>query len=707
MATVKEVEKKLGPLAQLHELSQSTEERLDRAQRARRARLAQGQGAREPAAGRRACRRPGQPRQRDGLGDGRPDRQAERGHEAGGEGRGDDRPHREARRRTRTRSSRRAAKLRQEAERETRQADEGSDALLDAVRAPGRHARAQEEGVRGVRRAAARAADLGRRRRIAHGGARREGQEPRSSSTQKVDGLTKRFETLFAQADELTKKQLVARGAARAARRRSTTSPRRRRGRWTRCEQSRQDLDVLRKEIQDFYKSHAEIAKLRDKLGADRLALEAFGERMTAFAARAPELEAQDGRHPRQAEAGRGGHAEGDAAARIGGRARRADLARQRARAVRREARRPPERPERAQRRRRPEARRAARAARRARDAARRACDGLGAQMVDAQHKLEVGARAPGQRWCRWSPSVNAAQGRNRDRDTSGLDGVKFDEATIAEQEKRFAELVAASTAVGDRSRRAHAADAGARPRSWRGRRRSRTSCSPSSIASRAGSATRSARSRRPRISWRAPRTMFKQLEQRRAQVAFGEKKLAAVESRLAEIKQIADRARQEHRRRSPAASSWSTRSRPKSRPSTRSARAARPTSRTSPSTAAEVADAQEPRRRAAVAHRRNRRAHRSHRRAPQAGRRSADQGQRHRPPARRRADQPRDAGRAEGGRRPRRREGRAARVHAAGGAQHAAHAAARARAGRADRAGHQAAAVQDGAVRGRERRTA
>jgi DNA repair ATPase RecN len=34
---------------------------------------------------------------------------------------------------------------------------------------------------------------------------------------------------------------------------------------------------------------------------------------------------------------------------------------------------------------------------------------------------------------------------------------------------------------------------------------------------------------------------MFKQLEQRRAQVAFGEKKLAAVETRLTEIKQLAD----------------------------------------------------------------------------------------------------------------------------------------------------------------------
>src|SRR5207237_4239160 len=34
---------------------------------------------------------------------------------------------------------------------------------------------------------------------------------------------------------------------------------------------------------------------------------------------------------------------------------------------------------------------------------------------------------------------------------------------------------------------------------------------------------------------------MFKQLEQRRTQVAFGEKKLAGVETRLLEIKQLAD----------------------------------------------------------------------------------------------------------------------------------------------------------------------
>src|SRR5262249_40841883 len=57
--------------------------------------------------------------------------------------------------------------------------------------------------------------------------------------------------------------------------------------------QSRQDLDALRAEVQEFYKSHAEISKLRDKLGSDRLALEAFGDRMTALSTRAPELEAK------------------------------------------------------------------------------------------------------------------------------------------------------------------------------------------------------------------------------------------------------------------------------------------------------------------------------------------------------------------------------------------------------------------------------
>jgi len=53
--------------------------------------------------------------------------------------------------------------------------------------------------------------------------------------------------------------------------------------------QSRSDLETLRKDILEFHKSHAEIAQLRDKLGADRSALEAFGDRLTSFRARTPD----------------------------------------------------------------------------------------------------------------------------------------------------------------------------------------------------------------------------------------------------------------------------------------------------------------------------------------------------------------------------------------------------------------------------------
>ena len=69
--------------------------------------------------------------------------------------------------------------------------------------------------------------------------------------TQKVDGLTKRFETLFAQSDELTKKQLsletLHEQLAQVDELAKKTS-------WQMdsLRQSRLDLDVLRKEVQEF-----------------------------------------------------------------------------------------------------------------------------------------------------------------------------------------------------------------------------------------------------------------------------------------------------------------------------------------------------------------------------------------------------------------------------------------------------------------------
>jgi hypothetical protein len=66
-----------------------------------------------------------------------------------------------------------ATKLRQETERETGKLKKGSDLAARRGPRPGRHAGAEEEGVRGVRRAPPLAAVRRRRRRVAHGSAER------------------------------------------------------------------------------------------------------------------------------------------------------------------------------------------------------------------------------------------------------------------------------------------------------------------------------------------------------------------------------------------------------------------------------------------------------------------------------------------------------------------------------------------------------
>jgi hypothetical protein len=113
---------------------------------------------------------------------------------------------------------------------------------------------------------------------IAYGGARGQGQN--LSLTQRVDGLTKRFQTLFVQSDELTKKGCRSR--------RCTTTSRRA------CEenvvadgQPQAEPSGPRGASAEWdYKTHADISKLADRLGADRLGLGGFDERMAAFSAR-------------------------------------------------------------------------------------------------------------------------------------------------------------------------------------------------------------------------------------------------------------------------------------------------------------------------------------------------------------------------------------------------------------------------------------
>src|SRR6266851_3432601 len=184
-----------------------------------------------------------------------------------------------------------AAKARQEVERETAKLTREAGTLLESARSQvdalaikKKEFEAFDERVRGLQGS------------VGDAESRMEALAAKDKNlvalSQTVDGLAKRFEALFAQADDLARKQLALETLHEQLAEVDELS---KKTTWQMdaLRQSRQDLDVLRKEVQDFYKSHAEIAQLRDKLGADRQALEAFGDRMTAMSMRAPELEAK------------------------------------------------------------------------------------------------------------------------------------------------------------------------------------------------------------------------------------------------------------------------------------------------------------------------------------------------------------------------------------------------------------------------------
>ena len=393
---------------------------------------------------------------------------------------------------------------------------------------------------------------------------------------QKVDGLTKRFETLFAQADELTKKQLVARDAARAARpgRRAREedvvadgrAPPEPAGPRRAAQGSPGVLQVARRDRPSCATSSAPIGT----------ALEAFGDRMTGFAARAPELEAkmdailgkmklvEEG--TQKATRLHESVAELDAQiSRVSARVPFVEKLEGRLNGLNTLSAR-----------RRSQARGAARAAHRARDAQERLSTASARRWSTRSTSSRRCAR------CRRAlvplvAEVNDAQDGNRRR--RGAHRRRRSSTRRRSPSRRSASRSSWRRAGGrDRSRRAHAARCRRSRRSLAARPtvKDELLAELDRVQSRQRDTVGQIQASEDQLA-RAEK-MFKQLEQRRSQVAFGEKKLAAVESRLAEIKQLADRARQEHLGHRRAASSSSTRSRRKSRTSTRSARAARPT---------------------------------------------------------------------------------------------------------------------------------
>ncbi len=272
MTTVKEVEAKLGPLARLHELSQSTEERLtslnalaEHVSRKAKALESQQQAVEHAVVQSNRVNEMvwAMDVQIGKLNEGM--KQVSKAEEMLSriERLSDD---------TSMRLDT-AAKSNQEFQRETARLEKDSKLMLEAVRS--------EVNALTIRRKEFEAFDERLRAlntSVSDAEVRMSALAAKDKNlidlTQKVDALSKRFESLFAQADDLTKKQL---SLETMRERLAQVDELAKRTSWQMdaLRQSRQDLDAVRKEIQDFYKSHGEAAKLADKLGADRLALEA------------------------------------------------------------------------------------------------------------------------------------------------------------------------------------------------------------------------------------------------------------------------------------------------------------------------------------------------------------------------------------------------------------------------------------------------
>ena len=427
-----------------------------------------------------------------------------------------------------------ATKLNQEVQRETAKLQKDSSQLLEAVRTEvgtltisKREFDAFDERVKALQ-----ASVTDTEVRVENVAAK---DKNLMALSQRVDSLTKHFETLFVQADELTQKQSsletlhgvfaqVDELSKKAAWQMET------------MKQSRLDLEVLRTDVQDFYKSHAEIAKLRDKLGSDRQALEVFGERMAAMAARAPELDAKMdailGKMALVEEGTQKATRLNEAVAeldtqfsRVTARIPFVEKLESRLNGLNAFSTDVDQKLE-------------AQLARAAElDTLKTSCDGVVEQMVDAQHKLET-VRALQTRLVPLVAELKALRTEIAGAQER-IARVKHDEETVAAQEARYAELVEASRGV--------ATDVAERTRQMQtlSEELARSTTIKDDLLveldrvhSRQRDAIGQIQASEDQLAH--AEKMFKQLEQRRSQVAFGEKKLAAVETRLAEMKQLA-----------------------------------------------------------------------------------------------------------------------------------------------------------------------
>ncbi len=426
-----------------------------------------------------------------------------------------------------------AAKLHEETERQTAGLEKRGALLLESMHAQvgtlaidKKEIEAVDERLRAldgaVGRAEARMSALGEQEKFLSGLA------------QRVEGLSKRFEQLFAQSDELTTRQLTLEGlhdgfaqVEELAKKVSSQMD------WLR--QGRQELEVLQKDVLQFRESHATVTRLSAELAADRQTLQAFSEQLTAVSTRAPELEAkvdgilnkmalvetasQQATSLKESMSGLDGQV-----SRLEARASLVEKVEERLNGLNTLSaeidRRLEEQLER----------------RTDFDKLKTTSDGVVAQIVDAQHKLHTLQALQ----AKLQPLVDEVHALEVDIDStrSRLDQMTPDGAAVAEQERRFAELVATSRILGteltEHTQNVQALAEGlTRSESLQDMVLSELDV----VQSRQRDTVGQIEACEERLAL-AERT-FKQLEKRRVQIAIGEKKVAAVEARLADIKQV------------------------------------------------------------------------------------------------------------------------------------------------------------------------
>jgi chromosome segregation ATPase len=351
-----------------------------------------------------------------------------------------------------------------------------------------------------------------------------------------IDGVSQRFEGLLAQSDELAGRQLAVDRLHEQltdvdALARKTASQ----ADWLR--QGREDVEALRRDLLEFQHFRADAGELGTDLSACRQELQAFGERMTAVSARAPELEATvdgilarvslvEGASQRAVRLEELLSTVDGQVARLEARASLVETIERRLNglnALSTEIDRKLEQ----QLDRRTDV-----------DRLKIAADGIAAQIADAHHRIE----ALNALQARFLPIAERVRALEIDLDSTRgrLHEINSDGAAVTELAERYAELMETSRRLASElGQRTHdmqsLSDQLARSETIKNELRGDLEVVQSRQRETIGQ-TQVCEDQLLRVE-----RMFKQLEERRAVITVGERKLVGVEARLADLQQVSD----------------------------------------------------------------------------------------------------------------------------------------------------------------------